>query len=187
MNGYTFPELFMKQVMAHSSKTAITDPAAGRQMTYAELDLYSGRIAAKMRKNGVVHGDIVVLVMPNSLDEVAAMLAAMKLGAAFVPLNPSYPEERLNYIYKDCSAKLVVTHDFFTDIKDYSVIENEGSVSGDDIAMLIYTSGSTGHPKGVVINQNAVCESIDPIVCEADVFGLGAPFYFIAGCWTLFE
>ena len=91
INGNTFLELFKIQVSARGNKPALNDPTAGRQMTYAELDEYAGRVAAKMRENGVAHGDNVALVMPNSLHEAAAILAAMKLGAAVAPLNPLYP------------------------------------------------------------------------------------------------
>ena len=74
INGNTFLELFKSQVSARGNKPALNDPTAGRQMTYAELDEYAGRVAAKMRENGVVHGDSVALVMPNSLNEAADLM-----------------------------------------------------------------------------------------------------------------
>ena len=91
MKANTFLDLFMYQVAEHGAKPAVIDPETGRQMTYAELDEYAGRAAAKMRENGVKHGDCIALVMPGCLDEVAAMLAAMKAGASFtmsVSMNP---------------------------------------------------------------------------------------------------
>ena len=186
INGNTFLELFKIQVSARGNKPALNDPTAGRQMTYAELDEYAGRVAAKMRENGVAHGDIVALVMPNSLNEAAAILAAMKLGAAVAPLNPLYPQDRLAYIYQDCAAKLIVTPDFFTDAETYAPIGEEAPLRGEDIAMLVYTSGSTGRPKGVVIDQYALAQSIHTLMTEEDVFGIGAPFFFIAGSKSLF-
>lgn len=177
----TYLDLFSKQVRESGKKTALADPAAARSVSYEELDIYASRIAAKMLGSGVRREDHVALVLPNGIDEAAAMLAAMKLGAAAVPLNPLYPEDRLQYIYSDCSAKLIIKDDFFTNIDRFDPLPVESPRFGEDIAMLVYTSGSTGNPKGVIIDQNALATSIHPIVSRDDVFGLGAPFFFIAG------
>ncbi|MBO7663715.1 MAG: amino acid adenylation domain-containing protein [Clostridia bacterium] len=181
MAEQTFSELFQAQVSLNGTKTAIIDPAAERRMTYAELDEYSGRVAAKMRENGVGHGDSVALVMPDSLDTAAAMLAAMKLGAACAVLNSRYPEDRLQYIFGDCRARLVVRPDFFGDLEACEPVAAEARLSGSDLALLVYTSGSTGKPKGVAIDHQGLCGSIHGIVSGDDVFGQGAPMYFIAG------
>ena len=184
MTNVTFLELFKKQVSDQKDKIAIIDSERG-QLSYAELDEYAGKIAEKMQISGVAKNDTVALVMPNSIDLVAAILGAMKLGAAFTVINPKYPKERLDYIYHDCSAKLVVTPDFFEDAKAYETIAEEASVSDDDTAMLVYTSGSTGNPKGVIIDHLALFSSIHNLVSEEEIFGMGAPLFFIAGSKSL--
>ncbi len=186
MSENTYLDLFEIQVGRNGKKIAVTEPAMARSVTYEELNAYAGRIASKMTGSGVRRGDCVALVLPNGIDETAAMLAAMKLGAAVVPLNVMYPQDRLQYIYKDCKARLVVKADFFSDVDQFTPVPADYPRSGEDIAMLVYTSGSTGNPKGVIIDQNALALSIHPIISEEDVFGLGAPFFFIAGSKSLF-
>ena len=184
MSNHTLLQQFKKQVERQGEKPAVIEP--GRKISYSELDMYAGRIAEKMRLSGVKQNDTVALVLPAGIDAVAAMLASLKLGAAFAALNGRYPKERLEYIYKDCSAALVVTPDFFADAESFEPIEEEAVVSDEDAAVLVYTSGSTGNPKGVIIDQISLSSSIHPIVTEEDVFGLGAPFFFIAGSKSLF-
>lgn len=186
MSNNTLLQLVKKQVEKQGEKPALIE-AEGRRISYRGLDDYAGRIAEKMRQSNVRKNDTVALVLPNGIDVVAAMLASLKLGAAFAVLNVRYPKERLEYIFKDSSATLVVTPDFFADVDSYKPIEEEAVVSDEDTAMLVYTSGSTGNPKGVVIDQLALASSIRSIVTEEDVFGLGAPFFFIAGSKILFN
>ena len=186
MADKTYLGLFEAQVKERGGKIALSDPVEGRSLTYAELDDYAGRVAAKMRDTGVRRGSTVALVLPNGIDQAAAMLAALKLGAAFAPINASYPEDRLRYIFQDCSAELVVKPDFFEGVDAFEPIDKAVTVTGDDVAMLVYTSGSTGNPKGVIIEQRALCESMHPMAGPDDVIGLGAPFFFIAGSKSLF-
>jgi len=89
--------LFNAQVKRNGAKIALMDPATSQNVSYEELDIYAGRIASKMLGYGVRRGDHVALVLPNGINESAAMLAAMKLGAAVVPLNMLYPQDRLQY------------------------------------------------------------------------------------------
>jgi non-ribosomal peptide synthetase component F len=183
----TYLDLFNAQVHRNGSKTALVESEPLRRISFDELDAYAGRIATKMLGSGVRRQDSVALVLQNGIDEAAAILAVMKLGAVVVPLNMAYPQDRLQYIYDDCSARLVVTSDFFADIDGFDPLPAEYPRYGEDIAMLIYTSGSTGNPKGVIIDQKTLTHSIHPVVSDSDVFGLGAPFFFIAGSKSLFN
>ena len=189
----TYLELFRKTVDTYGDKIAIRDSEEDRQLTYAELDAYAGKVAAKLHSQGVSKGDRVALCMPNSIEEVAGMLGVMKLGASFAPLNPSYPEDRLAYIYKDCAAKAVLAPDYFSDIEKYEVLRDEPDISGTDELLLIYTSGSTGYPKGVITDHRALCDRMDTaegtadsVITGDDVFGVGTPLYFVAGIWSVF-
>ncbi len=180
MSEHTLLDQFKLQVQKQGEKTALIEPDKG-QLSYIELDEYAGQIAEKMRLLGVRKKDTVALVLPNGNDAVAAMLAAMKLGVAFTFLNGKYPKERLEFIYKDCSSSLAITPEFFADVKSYAPFREEVEVSGDDRAMLIYTSGSTGNPKGVVISHKALANSTCNDETEEDIWGCGAPFFFIGG------
>ena len=88
-----FWELFRAQVERNGAKTAVIDPGSGRAMSYATLRDYARRVAAKMRAAGVRAGDAVALIMPNGVEETAAILAAMELRVPFAPLNGLYPLE----------------------------------------------------------------------------------------------
>ena len=120
----TFYGLFQQQAAGSAGKTAISDPGTGRQLTFAELTALAGRTAAKMKAAGIGRGDTVALILPNSLEQAAAILAAMQLRAAFAPLNGLYPKDRLQYICMDCRAKLAVTPDFFADLDAYEPLRN---------------------------------------------------------------
>ena len=187
----TFIDLFETNVRDHRDNTAVLDPVTGISLTYGELDALAGRLAAKLQAGGVEKGDTIAVVLPHSIDSIASILAGMKAGAAVAPLNGSYPPDRLAYILHDCQAKTVITPDYVKDVDTYSPVEGNAPISPDDAALLVYTSGSTGNPKGVLIDHRAVFESIERTetftgITGADVIGLGAPFFFIAGSINLF-
>ncbi len=187
----TFIKRFETNVRDHRDKTAMTDPAAGVSFTYGELDVLAGKLAAKLKAGGVAKGDVIAVVLPHGIDFAASMLAGMKLGAAFAPLNVSYPPDRLEYIYNDCKANAVITQDYLKDLNEYTPVDGTAPVTPDDEAFLIYTSGSTGNPKGVLIDHRTLLDSTDRTIKFAglngeDVVGLGAPFFFIAGTLFLF-
>ncbi|MBQ7556557.1 MAG: AMP-binding protein, partial [Lachnospiraceae bacterium] len=166
-------------------------PGTGVSLTYGELDDRAARLAAKLKEDGVEKGDVIAVVLPHSIDTVVSILAAVKLGAAFAPLNGSYPADRLEYIYNDCRAKVVITPDYMEDVAAHSPVEETADLAPEDAALLIYTSGSTGNPKGVLIDHRTLLDSANRTIQFAgytgsDVIGLGAPFFFIAGTLFLF-
>ena len=175
----------------HGNSTAVMDPATGKSLTYEQFDTLAGRLAAKLRSQGVGKGDVVAVVLPHGIDYTASILAAIKLGAVFAPLNDAYPTDRLEYICKDCKARAVITPDYLEDVNDHSPVDGNASITPDDPAFLIYTSGSTGNPKGVLIDHRTLLDSVNRTIQFAgfkgsDVMGLGAPFFFIAGELFLF-
>ncbi len=187
----TFLELFESTVKRYESKIAVKDPQTGLAVTYGELNDRAARIAAKLLEQGVGKSDSVAVVLPKGVDFIASMIAASKVGAAFVPLNMLYPQERLQYIYEDCHGKAVITPDFLADVQTFGPITENVRISSEDTAVLVYTSGSTGKPKGVRIDHRALFDSIERNlegtgVSENDISGLSAPFFFIAGVQGLF-
>ena len=187
----TFRDLYESNVRDHRDHTAVQDPVTGVSLTYGELDALAGRLAAKLQAGGVGKGDVIAVILPHSIDFIASILAGMKLGAAFAPLNESYPPDRLAYICRDCQAKAVITPDYMGDVADYSLVEGTAPITPEDAAFLIYTSGSTGNPKGVLIDHRTLLDSAKRTIQftgfnGSDVIGLGAPFFFIAGSLFLF-
>ena len=144
----------------------------GRALTYSELDAESNRLAHRLIALGVRRETKVAISMERSPSLLVSMLAAWKAGAAYVPVDPAYPEDRRAYMLADCGAAVVLTdsasigHLPTTDAQVVAVdrldLSTEESmapsieVDADQIAYVIYTSGSTGRPKGVMVPHRGV-------------------------------
>ena len=149
----------------------------GKQLGYAELEARTNRLAHELRSHGVGRGALVGLCVERSLEMVVAQLAILKSGAAYVPLDPAFPAERLAYMAEDAGLALLVTESALTALlpwpRERSVLldvdaariaarpasalpADELSARPEDAAYVIYTSGSTGRPKGVVVPHRAV-------------------------------
>src|SRR5262249_5702467 len=143
----------------------------GRKITFAELDRAADAVASGLRALGVGRGGRVAVCLDRSAEMVTAMLGALKSGAAFVPLDPSYPTERLRYVLEDShSTVLISTPDHAERLAPVkadvlhiarAMEAAEGAPPDDpdlhplDCAYIIYTSGSTGRPKGVMATHEA--------------------------------
>ncbi|MCW2876489.1 MAG: non-ribosomal peptide synthetase [Sphaerisporangium sp.] len=174
----TVISLFAERVRETPDAEAVVHD--GRRLTYAELDAISGRLAHRLRREGVGARTLVALHLERSWTMIAGMLAVMRTGAAYLPLDPGYPAERLAFILADAGVKTVLTDgetDLATPLQQIRVDHpddpaepNAGprvdgrSPAGDESdtldalepAYVIYTSGSTGRPKGVVVPHSAL-------------------------------
>ena len=140
--------------------------AGSVRLTYRELDAAAQGLAGALAARGAGPGKIVGLYLERSADLVVAMLAILKTGAAYLPLDPAYPVDRLTYMVQDAGAPLIVASrkaasDLGLDPSKTVFPDATGAFtaqagSPDDLAYLIYTSGSTGKPKGVMIPHRAV-------------------------------
>ena len=142
-----FLEQFRYNVEHYGTDTALVDFA--RRLSYAELDRLSGQIAGFLKRQGIGREDIVAVDLPRCAEYIAAELAVIRAGAAFVPLDPGLPEARRAYILEDCGCRLILDRESITaalreEPVDWAV------TSPHDLAYIIYTSGSTGKPKGVM-------------------------------------
>ncbi len=164
-------ELFERQ--AERTPDAIAASDESEQWSYRSLNERANRLAHHLRDLGVSRGDLVAVCAERSLDLVAGLLAILKAGAGYLPIDPSYPAERRKFMLEDGRVRVVLTdeaearHDWGTAVRavrlDDPAAWNEArttnpaaAASVDDIAYVIYTSGSTGQPKGVLVTHRNV-------------------------------
>jgi amino acid adenylation domain-containing protein len=169
----TLHGLFEAQV--DRSPDAIALHASGATLTYRALDDRASRLAGQLAARGVGPEALVAVCMAPSFELIAALLAVLKAGAAYVPLDPKQPASRVAAIRRDCNARLLVLdRDSHPDLAGPDVLRlHPGAdvgaaaarlrrrVLGDHLAYVIYTSGSTGTPKGVMVAHASVANLLD--------------------------
>ncbi|MGX7824529.1 amino acid adenylation domain-containing protein [Actinokineospora sp. 24-640] len=148
---------------AHTEGTAITGDFGTH--TYAELNAAANRLARELLARGVRPESRVALVLPRSVQQVTAVLAVLKAGAAYVPVDPEYPAERIAYLLTDSAPAAVLTTAALADrlpvpaiVLDDLALDHDAAnldlpIDPAQAAYVIYTSGSTGKPKGVVVSH----------------------------------
>ncbi len=164
--------LFEEQVARTPDADALI--FGGRRLTYLELNNQASQLAHFLRTLGIGPEVPVGICVERSLEMIVGMLAVLKAGAAYVPLDPAYPRERLAFMLKDSQAPVLLTQLRFASEfnqhttrivcldADWEVIAQESErnpvsqVTAENLAYIIYTSGSTGHPKGVLISHSAL-------------------------------
>ena len=161
---------------------------AGQELTYAELDARANQLAHYLHTLGVKAEDRIGLCVERSLELVIGLLGILKAGAAYVPLDPTYPQDRLEFILTDAQIPVVVTqglHDRLgcADVqlvdfdRDREQIARQpthaaaSQVQPDHTAYIIYTSGSTGRPKGVLVEHQQL---INTLFASQTAFGFHA-------------
>lgn len=161
----TIISMFEKEVKSHPNKTAVI--YGDQKLTYKELDEKSNQVANFLIKQNITNSDIVGIMLERSLEMLVCMLGILKTGAAYLPIDPEYPENRVNYIITNSNVKYILTQSNlivqnenckYIDCKlETSKIYKESTEKPKttelptDLAYVIYTSGSTGNPKGVMI------------------------------------
>ncbi|WP_330177299.1 amino acid adenylation domain-containing protein [Streptomyces sp. NBC_01498] len=148
-------EGLVERVVDRSDRGAVAVRGAEGALSYGELEERANRLAWGLRGAGVGRGDVVGVLLPRSVDLVVAMLGVLKSGAGYVPMDPGYPEERVEFMVEDSGVSLVLRS--VEDFPDGGRVDRVPLTGGsDDAAYVIYTSGSTGRPKGVVIEHSQV-------------------------------
>ncbi|WP_237307942.1 non-ribosomal peptide synthetase [Streptomyces alboflavus] len=176
--GHGITEVFQAQVAAGPERIAVV--SGEEEVSYAELDERSNRLARVLIARGVGRDSVVGLALPRSTDQIVTLLAILKAGGCYLPLDPQYPAERLQFMLRDAAPVLVVTHTATAvDLPDgpcpYLILDDpstQAALAGlsadpletaprthvDQLAYVMYTSGSTGTPKGVAITHQGVVD-----------------------------
>ena len=192
----TLHDSFTHQAQATPNATALhmDTPTGPITYTYAELDHHADTLATHLRTRGARTGTIIGIRLPRSPQVIIAILAILKTGAAYLPLDPIYPPERATFMLTDAHAHLVLTHRDLADQLDPNTIEHlyldeplppttttppATPATGDDLAYVMYTSGSTGQPKGVRVTHHNVLRLF---AATDHWFGFGP-----TDVWTLFH
>ncbi|NUK35309.1 amino acid adenylation domain-containing protein [Streptomyces lunaelactis] len=175
----TIPELFEQQVAATPDAEAVV--FGDVSLTYAQLNARANRLADELAGRGVGPETVVAVALPRSTDLVAGLLAVLKAGGAYLPVDPKYPSHRLEFILTEAAPKLILTDaDTVSVLPSTEVpqlhlndldLETERAGGGDEgkraaalrpghLAYVMYTSGSTGTPKGVAITHSNVVNGV---------------------------
>lgn len=165
------------EVQAAQRPGAVALTCGGESMTYGELDRRADRVAQSLRAQGARPGILVGLCVEREIDLVIGLLGILKSGAAYVPLDPGHPDERIVYTLEDCAAPLLLTQRALSprltafkgttlyvgdaQVAEMSVDPMPPRAGPDDPIYVIYTSGSTGRPKGTVLTHRAVERLLD--------------------------
>ncbi|CAN2536619.1 Dimodular+nonribosomal+peptide+synthase [Methylocapsa aurea] len=168
------PSITLCDLLDAQAERTPTAPALidrSRSLSYRDMRLQVVRLARELAAAGVVRGDRVAVALPRSVDLSLALMAALEAGAAYLPLDTSYPDERLAFMVVDAEPRLIVTDrslrgrfemmapvlifDALALVETDAPPAQVASPSAEDAAYIIYTSGSTGRPKGVVVPHSA--------------------------------
>lgn len=160
-------ELFEAQVLRTPNSSALK--MFGRLITYSELNDYANKFANYLREQAVTRESLIGICLDRSVEMVVALLAVWKAGGAYIPLDPTYPPDRLAFMISDSKAPVLVTQSKYkhlfendstkvicldtitTELDSYPETNLSRTVSPENLAYVMYTSGSTGLPKGAMI------------------------------------
>ena len=198
-------QLYEEQVNRTPDAVAVVDEK--QQLTYRELNEKANQLAHYLQKCGIGSESLVGLCFQRSVEMIVGLMGILKAGAAYVPLDPSYPESRLRYILEDTGIQVLVTNEALEgwiteEIKtvcldrDKAMISRESTLSpicevtGENLAYVIYTSGSTGNPKGVMVEHQNVIRLFKSTECwyqfdEKDTWTLFHSYAFDFSVWEI--
>ncbi|MFJ4806787.1 amino acid adenylation domain-containing protein [Streptomyces murinus] len=199
----TLHGLFEARTARQPDKAAVIT-ASGGTLSYAELDEHANRVARALRAEGIGPDDRVAVMMERSPRLLVALLGILKSGGAYVPVDPSHPAERVDFLLRDSRAKVVIVDDDASvGLPSETMVRCVGTLltgsgapieplaTSRDLAYVIYTSGSTGQPKGVMVEHRSVVNRLAWMqhrypLAGGDVLLQKTPVSFDVSVWELF-
>ena len=177
----TVCELFEQQVAAAPDRIAVFGESVGPvgpvrlvghiNLTYCQLNEQSDQLARWLIEKGVMVDDIIGLMIERSIEMIIGILGILKSGGAYLPIDPAYPQERLDYMLKDSNAKIIINT-----LKggprqglQHSAFVTQRIQHSNHLAYIIYTSGSTGKPKGVAVEHRNLMAYINAFLNEFEL------------------
>ncbi|PWK69389.1 amino acid adenylation domain-containing protein [Streptomyces sp. CG 926] len=180
----TLHELFARQAERTPDAEAVVD-GTGRRLSYAELASYAWRIGHTLRDHGAAPGELVAVVMEKGWEQYAAVYGILAAGAAYLPLDPSVPPERLRRLLTEGKVDRILTQSWLEsriswpptarryrvdkDFESGNAMRPETAQTPADLAYTIFTSGSTGEPKGVMVDHIGVVNLIRDVATRFEV------------------
>ncbi|PEO73009.1 non-ribosomal peptide synthetase, partial [Bacillus pseudomycoides] len=176
-NEKTIHQLFEEQVQRTPNQVAVV--FEDQQLTYQELNERANQLARTLKAEGVRAEQLVAIMAERSLEMIIGILGVLKSGGAYVPIDPEYPEERIQYMLKDSKTQLLLLQHHLQDripfegklvnLNDEASYHKDGSnlesiVTSNQLAYVIYTSGSTGRPKGIMVEHLSIHNFIQAII-----------------------
>ncbi|WP_164723270.1 non-ribosomal peptide synthetase [Chryseobacterium aureum] len=183
----TFVDLFERQAAATPDAVAVV--CQGESLSYRELDEKSNQLAHYLIDKGVLVEDLVGICMSRSLEMIVGIVGILKSGAAYVPVDPDFPQSRIDYMLEDSGVKLLlsdtVNRGIFSSRDSLEVIELDTAwqdtfgkasiiplsrrASPDNLVYVIYTSGSTGMPKGVLVTHGSLTDYLYGLLSKTNI------------------
>ncbi len=198
ISGATPIDFFKQQVAKQPARLALK--LKDVELTYRQLDDLTNQLANFLIAKGIGLETLVPICCTSPLDTVIAIWGILKAGAAYVPIDPEFPEDRIKYMIQDTGANLVLADshsnrflnaaqgkdiiladDDWAIVKIYPTTQPNVKVTGDNLAYVIYTSGSTGQPKGVLLEHRSIIDYIGGLLeripyAECRSFVIGVSF-----------
>lgn len=198
------------EVQAGKTPDRVAVVCNNQQLTYAQLDAQVNQLANYLRKRNVQNEELIGICIERSINMIISMLAVAKAGAAYVPMDPAAPRDRVGYMLEDAHCRIIISTsdlkgivggfenvtpvyvDLIEDeLKSYSDLSPKLSIQPEDLLYVIYTSGSTGKPKGVLIEHRNVVRLFFNdaplfVFTENDVWTMFHSFNFDFSVWEMY-
>ncbi|KAF2340136.1 AMP-binding protein, partial [Flavobacterium nitrogenifigens] len=188
LTDLTLVDIFEEQVERAPNNVAVLFEQT--QLTYQELNEKSNQLAYYLRENYAIRADdLIGIKMDRSENMIVTILGILKSGAAYVPIDINYPQDRIDYIEQDSNCKAVIDENIlenFTQVQNKFSKKNIAKIStANDLAYIIYTSGSTGKPKGVMVENKSAVELINWCRFEFDSSKFEVMFATASYCFDM--
>lgn len=185
----SYPQLPLHDLLTNQAKQTPLNTAlkfGTSEINYKNLQKQAHQLAHYLLEHGVTSGDFVAVSVPRSIELVVTLIAIMECGAAYLPLDPSYPVKRLEYMLEDSEANYLITtktlstslqtgseifllETIFSELKNFASTPPNIKVNNQDIAYMLYTSGSTGKPKGVTVTHKNLVNFLYSMLSEPGI------------------